>query len=286
MTKKLSYIEGWLSTVINVVLFSFKLFVGIFSGSIAITADAWHTLSDSMSSLVVIIGAKMASKPKDKDHPFGHGRIELIASLIIGFLLLITAFNITVESIDRLSHHQMFTFHPLVIIACIVSIVLKEGMAQFSFWAYRKTKSTALKADAWHHRSDAISSVLILAGIFLGKYFWWIDSVLGIIVAVLIGITAMSIIKDAVNPLIGERLDNKTKKQIEEIVHDVLKTDLKPHHFHYHKYGNHRELSFHIYLDGNLKIKEGHTIADTIEKKIMEVSGIDATIHIDSFIQG
>ena len=171
MNKKLSYIEGWLSIVINTLLFAFKLFVGMFSGSIAIIADAWHTLSDSLSSMVVIIGAKISVKPGDKEHPFGHGRIELIASLIIGFLLLLTGVNLITESVERLSNNTAFNFHPLLITACAISIILKEGMAQFSLWAYRKSGSTTLKADAWHHRSDAISSAIILAGMFLGSYF-------------------------------------------------------------------------------------------------------------------
>jgi len=126
--------------------------------------------------------------------------------------------------------------------------------------------------------------LLILIGIFLGKYFWWIDGVLGIIVSALIGLTAISIIKEATNPLIGVELDNKIKKQIEKIIYTFLSNESKPHHFHYHNYGNHKELSFHIYLNGNMLIDEGHKIADTIEQKIEDLLNIGTTIHIDTIV--
>ena len=282
MNKNLSYTEGWISIIVNLLLFGFKLFAGLFTGSIAIISDSFHTLSDSSTSLIVIIGAKIASKPEDSEHPFGHGRVELIASLIIGFLLLMTGGSLIIESAKRLSVHTGFTFHPILITACVSTIVLKEGMAQFSFWAYRKSGSPPLKADGWHHRTDAVSSVIVLAGVLSGRYFWWVDGVLGIIVGVMIGLTAISIMKEVVNPLIGEALDDRTRNSIIKLIADELPEDVDPHHFHYHCYGTHKELTFHIYLDGKITIDEGHMIVEAIEERIHAQLGIEATVHVDS----
>ena len=172
---RLAYIEGWLSIFTNIILFGLKYWAGIVTGSVAIIADAWHTLSDSISSVIVLIGIKISDKPADKEHPFGHGRAELIASMIIGVLLAIIAFNFVLESIEKLKDHESVVYGKLAIIVTIVSILSKEMLAQYAFWAGRKIKSPILKADGWHHRSDAISSILILIGIFIGKYFWWVD---------------------------------------------------------------------------------------------------------------
>ena len=180
--ENLTFFEGWLSIGVNTVLFVLKYWAGITTGSIAIIADAWHTLSDSISSIIVILGDKVKKKPADAKHPFGHGRAELIATLLIGVFLAIVAFTFLSESINRLQNHRSITYSTLALSIIILSVILKELLAQFSQWAGKKINSSVLYADAWHHRSDAIASALILVGIILAPYFWWIDGVLGIIV--------------------------------------------------------------------------------------------------------
>ncbi|NIM14115.1 MAG: cation diffusion facilitator family transporter [Candidatus Aminicenantes bacterium] len=277
----LAYLEGWLSIFINILLFGIKYWAGIVTKSVAIIADAWHTLSDSLSSIVVLIGVRTTTKPADRKHPFGHGRAELVASVIIGVILGVVAFNFLVESISRLSKHQSASFGTLAVVVVAVSVLLKEGIAQFSFWAARKTKSLVLKADGWHHRSDAITSLLILIGIFLGKYFWWIDGVLGIIVAFFILYAAYGILKDATNPLLGERPDEELVTRVKEISERFAPSTIEAHHLHLHRYGEHRELTFHIYLDGAMSLDDAHTIATSIENAIREELEIEATIHVD-----
>jgi len=284
MNKKPSfykYLEGWLSIVINIVLFILKYWAGVVTGSVAIIADAWHTLSDSISSIVVLVGAKMADKPADKEHPFGHGRAELIASIIIGMLLAVIAFNFVLESIDKLQNHESVKFGRIAIIATVVSIVAKEAIAQFAFWAGKKTNSNTLKADGWHHRSDAISSVIILAGIFLGPYFWWIDGVLGLIVAALIFYAAYEIISDASNPLLGEEPDQELKLTLESVANRIAGFDVQLHHLHMHRYGGHIEITFHITLPGNMELEEVHKISTEIEIELRTKHKIYATIHAD-----
>ena len=277
----LKYLEGWLSIFVNVLLFILKYWAGIVTGSIAIIADAWHTLSDSLSSVVVVVGVKVSNKPADKEHPFGHGRAELIASIIIGMLLAVIAFNFVLESIDKLKHHESVQYGTIAIVATIVSIVVKELIAQFAFWAGKKTKSVTLKADGWHHRSDAISSVIILVGIFLDPYFWWIDGVLGIIVAIMIFYAAFEIMRDASSPLLGEKPDEELIRRLTSLSKEKAGFDVKVHHIHMHRYGDHTELTFHIKLPEKMLLNEAHQICNEIERELKTKDNIFATIHAE-----
>ena len=280
-SQKLGYIEGWLSIIVNIFLFGLKYWAGVVTGSIAIIADAWHTLTDSISSIIVLIGVKVSSKPADEKHPFGYGRAELIASLIIGVLLAIIAFSFIQQSIEKLENREAVVFGTFAIVVTVISIVSKEALAQFAIWAGKKTGSTVLKADAWHHRSDAISSVIILVGIFLGKYFWWIDGVLGIIVALLIFYATYEIFRDSVNPLLGKTPDENLIKEVNKICQAINATQMEAHHFHIHEYGNHTELTFHINLSNDISLEDAHIIATKIENSIREKLNIEATIHME-----
>ena len=280
-SQKLGYIEGWLSIIVNIFLFGLKYWAGVATGSIAIIADAWHTLTDSISSIIVLIGVKVSSKPADEKHPFGYGRAELIASLIIGVLLAIIAFSFIQQSIEKLENREAVVFGTFAIVVTVISIVSKEALAQFAIWAGKKTGSTVLKADAWHHRSDAISSVIILVGIFLGKYFWWIDGVLGIIVALLIFYATYEIFRDSVNPLLGKTPDENLIKEVNKICQAINATQMEAHHFHIHEYGNHTELTFHINLSNDVSLEDAHIIATKIENSIREKLNIEATIHME-----
>lgn len=278
---RLAFIEGWLSIIVNILLFILKYWAGVVTGSVAIIADAWHTLSDSVTSIIVIVGAKASNKPPDKEHPFGHGRAEIIGSVIIGVLLAVVGFDFIIESINKLKGGEGTQFGTIALVVTILSIVLKEGMAQFAFWAARKTNSKSLKADGWHHRSDAFSSVVILIGIFLGPYFWWMDGAMGIIIAFLLFYGTYEILKDAIGTLLGQDADKELIDEIKKLAFQCCQSDLNMHHFHLHHYGNHQELTFHIKLDGKLSLEEAHEIASKIEKIINENLNITATIHME-----
>lgn len=280
---KYAVIEGWLSLFSNVLLFILKYWVGIVSGSVAIIADAWHTLSDSLTSIILLIAIKISKKPADEEHPFGHGRAEVIASLIIGVLLSVVAFNFLVESIKKFSDHQSANFGTLAIVATIISIIVKELSAQYAIWAYKKTKLNSLKAEAWHHRSDAISSVIILIGIFIGKHIWWIDSVLGIVVAFLIFYAGFEVIRDAVQPLMGQNPDKNMSDKIKNLISRITEMDVNFHHLHIHEYGNHTEITFHIKLPAKLSLYEAHQLTERIESAIRKEMSIEATIHMEPF---
>lgn len=279
--QKAGYTEGVVSIIINSVLFILKYWAGIVTGSIALTADAWHTLSDSLSSIVVVVGVKLSSKKPDKEHPFGHGRWEQISALLIAFILGIIAYDFVQSSIVQLVNRESTTFGTLAIVVTIISIVVKEALAQYAFYIAKKTDNVSVKADGWHHRSDALSSVVVLIGILFAKQFWWIDGVLGIIIAIMLFYATYEIAKEAIKKLLGETPDQKFEEEIMEIIKTCYPKDVIPHHFHIHNYVNHQELTFHIKMDNQITIEKGHHIATDIENQILIQKGIITTIHIE-----
>ena len=271
--------EGWLSIIGNIILFILKYWAGVVTGSIALIADAWHTLSDSVSSVIVLIGGKISQKPADEDHPFGHGRAEHIATIIIGVLLAIVAFDFILGSIEKFGTHEKTVFGTVAWVVTIVSILVKEGMAQYAFWAAKKADSSILRADGWHHRTDALSSVVILIGIAVGKYFWWTDAVLGFIVAIMIGYASFKILSKEIKSLLGEKPSDEVLQSIREVAQKACKTPLHIHHIHLHNYGNHTEMSCHIKLPPEMPLNEAHEICSKIEQAIEKEFGYISTIH-------
>lgn len=280
---KYMIIEGIVSVIINILLFAFKYAVGIFSGSLSIIADAWHSLSDSISSIIVIIGGIFSKKPADKEHPFGHGRIELITSFIVGIMLIFIGYTFFAEAIKNLLNKQTATFNKISIIAMIVSIIIKEILAQYSFWAYRKSGAKSLYADAWHHRSDSITSIIILVGILIGKNFWQLDGILSIIVSIVIFIAAFDVIKSSIKPLIGEYPSEEIINKIKNIAKELNLNAGSLHHFHIHIYGAHTEITFHIRFPKDMTVFEAHNMATLLENEIREKLFIEATIHIEAY---
>jgi cation diffusion facilitator family transporter len=282
--KKYGYLEGAVSIVVNMFLFAIKMYAGVITGSIALVADAWHTLSDSLSSVVVVIAVKLSSKRADAEHPFGHGRLEQIAALFIAFMLAVIAYDFAKDSIERFSNRQQTTFGMLAVVVTAISIIVKELLAQYAFYIGRKTSNLTIKADGWHHRSDALSSVVVLIGIIFALKFpqlWWIDSVLGLIISLMLFYAVYEITKETVTKLLGEPPGKELIEEISSAVSSLELGDLKLHHFHIHNYVSHKELTMHIRLDGQMSIKEGHRIATTIEEKLEKDFGIDVTVHVE-----
>jgi cation diffusion facilitator family transporter len=279
--KKASYLEGTISIIGNICLFALKYWAGIVSGSIALMADAWHTLSDSISSVVVIVGAKLASKQPDKDHPYGHGRWELISAIIIAIILVLIAIGFVTDSISQLRTKESANFGTLAIVVTVVSIVVKELMAQYAFFLGRKSGSSTVKADGWHHRTDALSSLVILVGILFKNYFWWIDGALGLAVSMMLMFAAYQILMEAVNKILGEEPGEELIEEILGHMRSLYDYDLHPHHFHLHNYISSKELTFHIKIDNTISVEEGHAIATAIEDLIDEKLSIKSTIHLE-----
>ncbi|MBR8537266.1 cation transporter [Carboxylicivirga sediminis] len=282
MENKKGIIATYGSIILNILLFGIKFWAGMVSSSVAIIADAWHTLSDSISSVAVLIGLKVSAKPADKEHPYGHGRAEVLASIVVGMLLAIIGFSFLKESIVKLQSRSEVEYGMVAIVVTIVSLLVKEFMAQYSIRIGHKTKSKSMVADGWHHRSDAISSLVILVGIFFGQYYWWIDGVLGILVSLLLFYTTYSILKENISHLLGERIDDDLRGEIIALAPEVADFDIHPHHFLVHQYGHHTEMTLHIRLPGDYSIKRAHDIATAYEVIIKKRTNIQATVHIDS----
>ena len=270
-SRQIGFLEGFLSIIINTTLFVFKIWVGTKANSISMIADAWHTLSDTLTSIVVIFGFYISSMPKDDEHPFGHGRAEVIAAIIIGTLLAVVGFNFIMDSIKNFKERVSANFTIISLFVFGVSALIKELIASFSIWAGKKIQSRSLIADGWHHRSDALASLVIVIAAILGRFLWWIDSVLGVVVSILILYTAFDIAKGASNSLLGEKTDIKLIEDVKKIIHDVMPNLSDAHHIHIHRYGDHLEITLHLRMNDNLNVKLAHDIASQIENKIREV---------------
>lgn len=279
--KRLAYYEGYISIFINLVLFLLKFLVGRKANSVAMMADAWHTLSDCLTSIIVVVGFWMASRPADSRHAFGHGRSESIASIIIGTLLAVVGFSFLYESVVKIIQRQGMGFSQLAVIVFAVSAVMKEGLAQFAFWTARKTGAESLRADAWHHRSDAVASVLIVAGVLFSQKLWWLDGVLGIGVSLLILHASYDIIRSSASYLMGEAPSGEKVDRVHSRVRKEFPQLDGIHHVHVHQYGDHHEVTAHLTVPGTMSVDEAHNIASRIEEIVEQEFNGDATVHVE-----
>ncbi len=280
-TTSSGYYAGWLSIMVNIAVFSVKYWAGAGTSSVAMVADAWHTLSDVLTSAVVVAGFWMASKPADRKHPFGHGRAEAIGAIIIGTLLVVVGATFLRESVFRLQTHEEVMFSQLSIIIFSATVFVKEALAQVSIRIGRKIDSHALVADGWHHRSDAIAAALIVAGAVAGGSLWWMDGVMGVAVSVFILYMASTILRNVASMLLGESPDSSFVKTVERLVKEVAPQASHVHHLHIHRYGDHTELTLHVMLPSDMKLKEVHAVADSIEEALRENLRVSATVHVE-----
>ncbi|HUV80584.1 MAG TPA: cation diffusion facilitator family transporter [Candidatus Bathyarchaeia archaeon] len=281
----LGYTEGLLSIGINVLLFGLKYWAGIKSDSVSMIADAWHTMSDTFTSLIIVVSFWIAARPADEHHPFGHGRAEAIGAIIIGTLLAVVGVTFLKESIMRLQNYEAANFASFAIIIFGISVILKEGLAQYSIWAGRKIQSQALLADGWHHRSDAIASGLIVIGALSGAYLWWIDGVMGIAVSVLILYATYEILKGAMSSILGEKPDPLIEEKIKNLIQDIAPAASCLHHVHIHRYGDHVELTLHCKLPYEMNLKEAHDLASIVEEAIRKEMNVEPTLHIEPQVE-
>lgn len=282
--QKLGYMEGWISVVLNTALFAVKYWVGVLAGSVAMIADAWHTLSDTLTSAVLILGFWISARRPDRQHPFGHGRAEIIGALVIGTLLAVVGVSFFKESVLRLIHHTPAHFSVMAMLVFGLSGFLKEALAQFSLWAGRKTGSASLRADGWHHRSDAIASALIVLGALTGARWWWMDGAMGMLVSLLILHATYDIFMEASSKLLGEAPEPNLEEKIKAVIKAAAPTVQIPHHFHLHRYGEHIELTFHVRMPPEVNLAFAHSVANAIETAIRAELSMESTIHIEPFL--
>ena len=274
-------LEGWASIVINLLLFVVKIVLGLSVRSVSLIADAVHTLADSGTSAVVIIGFKIARKPSDKEHPFGHGRMESVAALVVSVLLFMAGVELVEKSVHAIVKPHSSTAPTGVILVILATIVIKELMARFSYQLGEIIDSQALKADALHHRSDVIATALVVVALIATRFGYNnIDGIMGVGVSLIIFYSAFSIAKEAVNPLLGEAPSKEEIKEIESLakahegvlgVHDVI----------FHKYGQTSIISLHIEVSDKDSVFELHNLSEEVEHEISRKTRGTVVVHID-----
>ena len=278
---KVGKFQGWISVIINAILFIVKFILGLITRSISLMADAIHTLSDVVSSVVVIWGFKAVEKPADAEHPYGHGRAEYIATLVIAILLAVVGIEFIQSSIKRILDPQLITVNWWMIAAVAITIVFKELTARYAEFLSRRISSGTLRADAWHHRTDAISSVLVVIAMIAGRYgFYHLDGYAGVGVALIILWTAFEIARDAIDDLIGKP---PADEELEAIRQAAIGIDgvLGTHDITVHSYGSDKFTSVHIEVDAQQPTLKTHDIAEAVEVVINTELNVNPTVHID-----
>ncbi len=284
--RKAGYIVAWSSIGVNAFLFIIKYWAGLKTGSISMVADAWHTLSDSFTSVIVLFGLWYSSKPADRDHPFGHGRAESIAAIVVATLLGLVGINFIIESIEKLMAKEVPEFNTIAVIIFAFSVLVKEAMARISNSIGDKIHSVALKADGWHHRSDALTTVLVLLGVFLGEYIWWIDAAFGIVVSLVILYSTYEIFRTAMSVLLGEKPDKEVIRKVKKTIMDVHPLINDVHHFKLHTYGDHKEMTVDIRLPAEMSVHDAHEIATEVGITVLKKENIWTTVHVEPFEEG
>ena len=278
---KIGIFQGWVSASVNLLLFLFKLFIGLITGAVSLIADAIHTLSDVITSLIVIWGFNQAKKPADVRHPYGHGRAEYIATLIISILLCVAGIEFIETAIDRIQNPILIKSDLWMVIVLGLTIIIKEITARYAKFLSSKIASGLLHADAWHHRTDAISSFLVMIALIAGNYGYpSIDGWVGLFVALILIYTGFDIARDSIDDLIGTPPDPSELENIREVVIGVPGS-LGVHDISVHSYGNEKFVSVHAEINAKKTAAEAHDISEEIESRLKKTLGVEPTVHLD-----
>ena len=284
---------GTLSSIVGIVtnflLATMKMIIGILSSSIAIIADSANNFSDAGSSVVTLVSFKLSAKPADKDHPFGHARIEYVASMIVSFIIFLVGAELMIDSIKTITGISPFEptdVSPITIIILSVSILLKLWLGLFQRSIGKKINSSVIKATSTDSLSDSIATSAVLISSIIIKFTSWymLDAIMGIIVSVLVIIAGVNILNETKNAILGEAPIEETVNDIKNIVakypevlgmHDLLVHNYGPHHF---------IASFHAEVDGKADIYYLHDVIDNIENEVNRELNIFCTIHMDPVV--
>lgn len=275
-------LAGIVGIVTNLILFIIKLSVGLFSNSVSILADAFNNLSDAASSIITIIGFKMANKPADAEHPFGHGRIEYITAMIVSFMVMLVGLQFVKTSFQKIINPTLVTFELWPFILLLISIGFKFWLSKFNKSMGNKINSSTLKATATDAMGDVFTSTTVVISFLISKFTTLpIDGYIGIVVALAIVYSGFSLIKETLSPLLGEPPDPVLVSDITDMVmsydnitgiHDLI----------VHNYGPGRIMaSIHAEIPSNIDIMEIHHIIDTAEREISKKLNIYLVIHMD-----
>ncbi len=273
---------GIVGIISNGVLCAMKIFIGLISGSIAIVADAINNLADASSSLITLVGFKLASMPEDEEHPYGHARIEYLTGIAVSVMIIIVGLELAKSSFDKILNPTPLEFSWIVVAVLILSIIIKIWQALFNITAGKKINSLTLMATGADSRNDVISTSVVLVGVLVGHFFdLQIDGYLGMAVALFILWSGIGLVKETISPLLGEAPDRELVEQIEKVAHEFDGV-IGIHDLVVHNYGPGKIFaSAHIEVDSQVDVMISHDLIDNIEKKIINDFNILMTVHMD-----
>ena len=277
-------------SAVNAILLAFKFVAGIVGHSSAMIADAAHSLSDFVTDIIVLVFVKVSSKPQDKSHDYGHGKYETLALTLIGIALMVVAISIIVKGAMKIAAwangEALEAPGMLAFWAAIVSIVLKEAVYRYTVIKGRKLNSKAVEANAWHHRSDALSSIGTAVGIggaiFLGQQWTILDPIASVVVGAFIVKTAFGLLKDGIGDLMEQSLPDQVEDEILKLASEVPGV-AEPHDLRTRRIGNHYAIELHILMDGNITLKEAHDKASEVEEVLRKQYGEEThvVVHVE-----
>ena len=276
--------------VVNVVLLLFKFVAGIVGHSAAMVADAVHSLSDFVTDVIVLVFVHISSKPKDKSHDYGHGKYETLAMTLIGVALLIVAIGILYSGAAKIyvwaNGGQLEAPGTLALWAALLSVLLKEAVYQYSMVKARQLNSQVVAANAWHHRSDALSSIGTAIGIggaiFLGQRWTVLDPIASVVVGAFIVKVAVDLLRNGIGDLMEQSLPDAVEEEMLRIV-GALPGVVNPHDLRTRRIGNHYAIELHILMDGDISLREAHNKASEVEDLLRARYGEDnhVAVHVE-----
>jgi cation diffusion facilitator family transporter len=277
---------GILSSIVgiscNIVLFAVKMVIGMAINSISIMADAFNNLSDAASSIISFIGVKLAERPADKEHPFGHGRFEYLSALAVAFLILQVGFTLFQSAIDKVLHPEALEFNLILIIILCVSVLLKIWLMLFNRKLGRRINSTVMIATSADARNDVIvTSATIISAIISGATGLNIDGYIGLLVSIFVMLAGFNIAKDTLEPLLGEAIDRDLYEKVTRMVQSY-EGIVGTHDLIIHNYGpTQRMATIHAEVPNNINFETAHETIDRIEREVLMQTDIFLVIHMD-----
>lgn len=275
-------LSGAVGIICNIFLFIVKLTIGLLMNSIAITTDAFNNLSDTGSSLVAIIGAKISRKDADHEHPFGHGRFEYVASLIISFIIMLVGFELLKSSVEKIFNPTPVVFSKVLMAILVLSVFIKIWMFSYNRYIGNLINSGVNRATASDSLNDVFATSAVIMTTVIGKFTGLpLDGIAGLIVSALIIYTGFSIARDTVSILLGVSPSDELVAKIHEII-DSNPFIVGSHDLRVHDYGPGRSIaSIHAELSDQTNIVKAHNIIDSLEKRVLRELGVDIVIHVD-----
>ena len=278
---RLGMLAGWTSAVLSILLAVTKGWLGLVSGSVSMLADATNNLTDVGSSLVIALGFQWSRKPRDEKHPFGHGRIEAVVTLVLAIALILVGIEVAQSGIIRLIHPKPIAAPVWLLVTVGVTIVVKTWMAVFARRLAALTQSHTLAADAWNHAFDIVCTLMVVAALVSARMGWgMLDGWMAIGVAVFILFTGITYAREVIDSLLGEKPDPQTVGNIYKTVMGVDGV-MGAHDIMVHQYGDVHMVSFHIEVDAGMSLVDAHTISEIAEEAVENRLGWRAVAHAD-----